>query len=129
MKAVFAILIAAAPLGACAHYVNAPIVDTGPVHAQGPVGFGQAVQVGNVVITPIELIEDSRCPINARCVWAGRLVIDARVDGPGWRETVPLELGKPRNVRGFTITLTSGEPGKLTEAETPKSAYRFDFNG
>jgi hypothetical protein len=127
MKAALFLMIAAMPLAGCASTINAPIVDTGPVHRHGPVALGQAVRVGSVVVTPLDLVEDSRCPVNARCVWAGRLVINARIDGPGWRETVPLELGKPSVVRGAPVTLTSGEPGKVAGAETPNDAYRFDF--
>ena len=41
-----------------------------------PTRLGVPVRVGAVVVTPLEVVEDSRCPINARCVWAGRLIVD-----------------------------------------------------
>ena len=46
--------------------------------------LGQPTRVGRLVVTPLRVAEDSRCPINARCVWAGRAVVQTRIDGPGW---------------------------------------------
>ncbi|WP_156454527.1 hypothetical protein [Erythrobacter sp. CCH5-A1] len=94
-----------------------------------PVALGQAVQVGPVVATPMEVVEDSRCPINARCVWAGRLVVKTRIDGAGWRDTADLTLGEPWSTHNVVLALTSGEPGKMAGEgqETPPGAYRFTY--
>lgn len=93
------------------------------------VALGDPVQVGRFVATPVTVTEDSRCPENARCVWAGRLVVSTRIDGPGWRETVPLTLGEPYATHGSAITLVSGVPEKQAGVETPSEAYRFAFDG
>ncbi len=94
-----------------------------------PVGLGQAVTVGKLVLTPQAVVEDSRCPINARCVWAGRLVVTTRIDGPGWRETASLTLGEPYATHGQTLALVSGEPGREAGAgkETIPADYRFTY--
>ena len=100
------------------------------VSTQGTqVALGQAVTVGSVVVTPIEVVEDSRCPINARCVWAGRLVVKTRIDGAGWRDTADLTLGEPWSTHNVVLALTSGEPGRMAGEgqETPKEAYRFTY--
>ncbi len=34
-------------------------------------------------ITLLEISEDSRCPINASCIWAGRIVADFKVEKDG----------------------------------------------
>ena len=44
------------------------------------VRIGQTASVGLVHVTPIQVIEDSRCPINARCVWAGRTRLSVKID-------------------------------------------------
>ncbi|MFC3097659.1 hypothetical protein [Alteraurantiacibacter palmitatis] len=108
-----------------------PIVDAGPpLPAGSAVALGEAVSVANIALTPMRVTEDSRCPINARCVWAGRIVVETRVDGPGWRETVPLTLGEPAGVRGYILNLISAEPGQLAGGPAPKPAdYRFAFEG
>lgn len=93
--------------------------------------LGQKVRVGDVTVTPLAVIEDSRCPIDARCVWAGRLVvrtgIDGRTNGESWRDTADMRLGETFGTHGRVIALTSGEPGKTTARATPPEAYRFVY--
>lgn len=127
-KAAFA-LAASAALAACATHQNQPIVEGTPVAQGMAVPLDQPVHVGALVATPKEVVEDSRCPQNARCVHAGRLVVNTRIDGPGWRETVPLTLGEPFATHGTTITLVSGLPEKQAETQTPPGAYRFAYQG
>jgi hypothetical protein len=122
-------LLLAAGLGGCTIIPGseAPASVSAP---QGtPVALGQAVKVGTLTVTPMAVVEDSRCPINARCIWAGRLVVTTRVDGAGWRDTADLTLGEPWSTRGIVLALTSGEPGKMAGEgqETPKEAYRFTY--
>lgn len=122
-----ALLLAA--LSACAVIPGAPSPESVALPQGTPVALGQAVQVGPVVATPIAVVEDSRCPINARCVWAGRLVVKTRIDGAGWRDTADLTLGEPWSTHDTVLALTSGEPGKMAGEgqETPKEAYRFTY--
>lgn len=129
MRTAFAIP-ALAMLAACATLPDQPIFDNGPPAPQGTsVALDEPVWVGSIVATPKEVLEDSRCPENARCVWAGRLVVSTRIDGAGWRETVPLTLGEPRATHGTTITLVSGIPGARAGEVTPPTAYRFAYEG
>lgn len=116
-------------LSACAVIPDAPRPEIAPLPAGTPVALGQAVTVGSVVAMPMAVVEDSRCPINARCVWAGRLVVTTRIDGAGWRETADLTLGEPWSTRGLTLALVSGEPGRLAGEgqDIPKDAYRFTY--
>lgn len=122
-------IAALATLAGCATSENAPIVDGIPLAEGSFVPLDQPVTVGSLVATPKEIIEDSRCPENARCVWAGRLIVSTRIDGPGWRETVPLTLGNAHATHGTTITLVSALPGKQAEREAPPGAYRFVYSG
>ena len=127
MKTILA-LATLALLSGCVVYKNAPIVDNGPPAVEGTaVALRQPVQAGAVVATPMSVVEDSRCPENARCVWAGRLIVSTRIDGAGWRETADLTLGEPKQVRDVTIALVSGPPERQAERETPASEYRFVY--
>ncbi len=118
-------LFAALALAACA---TAPLVGD-PVRSDGFARLGEATRVGTLVVTPRAVIEDSRCPINARCIWAGRAIVQTQVDGAGWRETRNLTLGEPIATHGTTLALTSVEPGKMAGAETAPMQYRFGFEG
>lgn len=118
-----------ASLAGCAVIPDAPSPESVALPQGTQVALGQAVSVGSVVVTPIEVVEDSRCPINARCVWAGRLVVKTRIDGAGWRDTADLTLGEPWSTHDVVLALTSGEPGRMAGEgqETPKEAYRFTY--
>src|SRR6187402_2823787 len=110
-------------LGACA---SAPPLFS----AEGtPVPIPEGVHVGRLVAVPQVLLEDSRCPMNARCVWAGRVVLSTRIYGPDFDETVPLILGEPYATHGTSITLTSAIPEREAGVDTPVPFYRFAFEG
>ena len=98
-----------------------------PVRTDGLATIGQSTRVGALVITPQQLVEDSRCPINARCIWAGRLVLSTRIDGAKWRETTNLTLGKPYSTHGTGLALVSAEPGKLAGSPPAPPASLFGF--
>ena len=122
MKHIFSVAAALA-LTACA---TTPMGGA-PIRSDGLASFGQSTRVGSLVVTPLSLVEDSRCPINARCIWAGRLVLTTRIDGPGWRETAPLELGKPYATHGTGLALVSAEPGKMAGSPPSPPASLFGF--
>ena len=93
------------------------------------VPLGKAVEVGALVATPEKVTEDSRCPINARCIWAGRLIVETAIEAKDWSETAQLTLGEPYATHGTTITLSSGEPGQIAGKPTDPKDYRFTFEG
>ena len=110
-------------LGAC-------VTTPAPVSPEGSaVPIPEGVYVGNLMVVPQVLLEDSRCPMNARCVWAGRVVLSTRIYGPDFDETVPLVLGEPYATHGTSITLTSVQPEKMAGEEIPAPVYRFGFEG
>ncbi len=85
------------------------------------------VWTGDTILTPLAVTEDSRCPINARCVWAGKLTVSARIAATHWAQTAPLTLGEPYEVMGRTYVLVSATPGQTTDREIPAGEYRFIF--
>ena len=123
MKAIATICAAALALGACA---TAPLAGS-PVRSDGLATIGQSTRVGTLLVTPQAVVEDSRCPINARCVWAGRLILKSRINGAGWRETVNLTLGEPYATHGTGLALVSAEPGKMVGAAPSPPASLFGF--
>jgi len=125
-----ALLLSAIALGACVPAQEAPVVSTAPALPSGSqVELGQPVMVGELKVTPLEVAEDSRCPMNARCVWAGRVILVTRIDGQGWRETTPLTLGEPFATHGIPIRLTSVSPERVTGDAPAPAEYRFGFEG
>jgi hypothetical protein len=107
-------------LAGCA---TVPPADTGPT-----AGLGQEATGIGLRVRPIKVIEDSRCPAAVNCVWAGRLTVRARMNGPGWTQIRDFELGVPQAVDQYRITLIAAEPQKQAGAETDPRAYRFTFD-
>lgn len=68
--------------------------------------------LGGYSLTPVKIIEDSRCKQNVQqnvqCVWAGRLVVAVRIDSkitePKTRN-VEITLGQGMVLNGYDITL------------------------
>ena len=89
--------------------------------------IGQDVNVGGPHVTPLAVIEDSRCPQDVRCVWAGRLRLSIRITtGPG-AETREITLGTPIPVADGTLLLAEASPARKTKAAAPPGDYRFGF--
>lgn len=77
-------------------------------------------------VRPLEVLEDSRCPQNARCVWAGRLRVRVAVEGVGEREVI-LDEAATQTPRG-AFALVAVSPGPWTDwPENRLPPYRFGF--
>lgn len=111
-------LVAALALAACATLPAA----TGPVAT-----IGETATVGGLRVRPVEVVEDSRCPTNVTCVWAGRLILRAEVAKRGFRQTRNLILGEAQEVPGGKLTLVSAEPGRLAGEQPAPPPTRFTF--
>lgn len=98
-----------------------------PANAGPTAGLGQVAVVNGLKIRPIKVVEDSRCPASVQCVWAGRLSVRARMNGPGWTQIRDFELGVPQAVDQYRVTLMAAEPQKAAPGEIDGRAYRFTF--
>lgn len=119
--------LASLSLAACMVVPDAPNVARTPMPEGYAVPIGQPVQVGDLVVTPTGVVEDSRCPENARCVWAGRLIVKTQIAGDGWRDTTDITLGETYGTHGRVIALVSGTPEKKADRETRPEEYRFVY--
>lgn len=115
-KALIALLPAIA-LASCAGMSKSERTD-------GFARIGQTTLVGSTKVRADSLIEDSRCPMNARCIWAGRVIVEATVIRGGTFETKRFTLGEP--VDG--LMLDTVEPGRMTSKPVKASNYRFHFS-
>ena len=129
MKHTAPALAAFLALAGCTVIPEGGQVPVSPAPEGYQVGIDRPVQVGTVVVTPKKLVEDSRCPVNARCVWAGRLILKTRIDGDGWRETTDLTLGEPYETHGVPVELRTAIPERTTDEQPDESQYRFAFRG
>lgn len=91
------------------------------------VRLGQTAYVDGPKVRPVEILEDSRCPVNARCVWAGRVRVKMLWVRPSGNQPFELTLGEPRPLADGKITLTSVHPERATDKQLKPSDYRFSF--
>ena len=93
--------------------------------ANGPTAsLNEVANLDGLTVRPLAVIEDSRCPAQVQCVWAGRVRIRAEVSGDGIRE---LTLGEPVTVSSGTLTLVDVRPGKRAPEAIAPRAYQFTF--
>lgn len=90
--------------------------------------MGERIKLADLRITPLKIIEDSRCPRDVQCVWAGRLVLSAKVELDGKSRDMNLELGQGIALEDArSLTLSSVEPSdkRSNPPSPPPSHFTF----
>lgn len=131
------LIIAPLALTACAAVMpGAPYPPPPPLpiiwgNASATVGFGGQAILNDIAIRPTAVIEDSRCAINVRCVWAGRLVLAVEIEEPGDAPMLRtnMTLGQPLAVAGGRLTLVAAHPPKVAgpQPSPPASSFTFEL--
>ena len=112
------LFLALLALASCA---PAPQID----FANGPTAaLNEVANLDGLTVRPLAVLEDSRCPAQVQCVWAGRVRIRAEVSGNGNRE---LTLGEPLAVSSGALTLVDVRPSKRAAEAIAPRAYQFTF--
>lgn len=92
--------------------------------------LGQTVSVDGPKVTPLKVLEDSRCPANARCVWAGQVRLRLRIKTGVRHHDLEMTSGTPVRVADGTLELVEVRPDKFTNENNgavEPGAYRFGF--
>lgn len=82
-----------------------------------------------VTIAPIEVVEDSRCPVdeNIRCIQAGTVRVRAKVTNTNGERVLVFTLGTPVASKTETIELIEVLPSARAEVPIVANEYRFMF--
>ena len=115
----FAALSLSAALGGCA------TTDTGMTPGLEYARLGQTVNVGGPQVTPLELLEDSRCPPHVECMWGGQVKISARITLGSGTTVQELTSGVPIQIADGTLELVDVRPDRAAKTAIPKQDYRF----
>ena len=127
MKPIALLVAATLTLAGCA--ASTPPASIPPSQEDGisRTAIGRTVDVGGPKVTPIAVIEDSRCPAEVTCVWAGRVRISVRVDLGRGSALHELTLGTPIQVADGALELVEVQPTRPApegRALAPRD-YRF----
>jgi hypothetical protein len=81
---------------------------------------------GKLTVRFVELVEDSRCPVDVNCIWAGNAVIKVRVTKNGRSKILTLETNGPANtvnVEGYSMKLVAIAPAMRSNARIDRNRY------
>ncbi len=90
--------------------------------------IGESRSLGGATITPLAIVEDSRCPTGAQCTWAGRVVVQVRIVNAGRSETRDVTQGQALAIAGGRLELVDVSPGRTQQGNPPPFAYQFGFS-
>lgn len=114
----------------------APTVDPSPEPLASDHGFGTVTLRLNEVASfpngfsmrPTAIAEDSRCPENARCIWAGKVRVSVRLrSGMGTSDQTLTLGGASVTTEAEEVSLVGVEPGKLAGKDIADADYRLTF--
>jgi hypothetical protein len=91
------------------------------------VGIQETWEHGRVKITPLEILEDSRCPEDVVCIQAGTVRLKASVTIDGVTEQKELQLGAGQTVGAYQVTLLGVLPRTFQTVFIQAEEYRFEF--
>ena len=81
----------------------------------------------SLTLTPEEVIEDSRCPMDAMCIQQGTARVRVLIASGMGTSTMTLTLDEPATTEAETILLTAVEPYPMASDPTEDEQYRFTF--
>jgi hypothetical protein len=114
-------LLALATLSACVNY-NMTERDALP-HAK----LDQAVGIYDFDLTPLQVVEDSRCPTGVQCVWEGRVRLNVRIDYDDRVVMRELILGEAQPVGTGMLKLVEATPYPREGVTIYPEEYKFGF--
>src|SRR3989344_1477054 len=87
----------------------------------------QGASALGVKVVPLEVLQDSRCPVDVECVWEGTVQVRALLSsGLGEAEQV-FELNQPITTEAEVITLVEVFPAPESGRAILPNDYRFMF--
>lgn len=90
--------------------------------------IGERITGGGVAVTPLEVIEDSRCPSGAECVSAGTVRLKAKLESAAGSGDQTFTLGQGVTTEAEVVGFTAVFPLKTSTQEISTGDYQFFFS-
>jgi len=89
------------------------------------VGEGASVRGTSVTLRFLGVIEDSRCPSDTTCVWAGEVKVQIEIlERSKASRQVELKLGESADAGGHVVSLVQVEPHPRSNVRIAANGYR-----
>jgi hypothetical protein len=93
------------------------------------VALGQPARLGTLVVTPLRIEEDSRCPSEVQCIQAGTVRVAVRLAERRARREAEVTLSEPLRLDGGrSLTLAAVRPYPRRPGPIRTAAYRLTFS-
>lgn len=89
--------------------------------------IGKQVIVGGPKVTVLKVLEDSRCPAEVDCFWAGRVRIEVRVETGQGNAVKELATDQPAQVADGQLELAGVMPARRSTQAIAPQDYRFSL--
>jgi len=89
--------------------------------------LGQKILIEGVFITPLEVVADSRCPVDVDCIWAGEISVKVKLEKGNVNKEIVLKQLIPVSFEENVISLINVIPENNTKKPVTKEDYRFTF--
>lgn len=98
-----------------------------PIHVTA--ALGEHVSAYGVLLTPMDIVEDSRCPVDVACVQAGQLRVNVMLSSAMGTSTMPFTLAsaEPVTTETASLWLSESTPEPLASDPASESEYLFTF--
>lgn len=108
------------------------ILSTGSLDQDFQVKIGEKVLIREIEtsITFVRVVEDTRCPVNVYCVWAGRVTVELEFREKNKtvsRVNLTIPGGEEKELKGYIVKLLKVEPEREypEKMEIPLSDYKI----
>lgn len=89
--------------------------------------LNQRISINGTYITPLQVVDDSRCAEDVQCIWAGQVRLKVKLEGSS-SEELTLVTGIDTVFEGKHIYLVSVSPNKNSKKTISPNEYSFTFS-
>ena len=88
----------------------------------------QTIILNGVAITPLKVVQDSRCPADVQCIWAGTVELQVSLSSGSEIANLSIKLNEPLLFAHKNITLIETSPGPHSKKIIAPADYSFGFS-
>lgn len=89
--------------------------------------INEVIDLKNMEIVPLEVVADSRCPVDVQCIQAGALSLKVELADGVWNNIVTIKSGEEIQFSGKVISFVDVKPEKNSKIDIEPSDYEFYF--